>query len=154
MQPTNQPGMNDVTVEDRGKRYLRLSQLPNKESLLRKDACCGFSLLSASRSTTAVLHQPNRLLCRITSHLCLTTDVDDKESKKSRQGKASRRGRCVHWKVIEASIATPLSSISNCLANITKQARSRMGQGPSAEVKQKNEVHMVTRLAESVEERE
>ena len=60
----------------------------------------------------------------------------------------------MHWKVIEASIAIPLSSISNCLANITKQARSRMGQGPSAEVKQKNEVHMVTRLAESVEERE
>ena len=157
MPPTNQPGMNDVTVEDRGKRYLCLSQLPNKESLLRKDSCCGFSLLSASCSTTAVFHQPNRLLCRLTSHHCLTTDFDDKESKKSRQGKASRRGCCVHWKVIEASIAIPLSSISNCLANVTldkKQARSRVGQGPSAEVKQKNEIHIVTRPAESIEERE
>jgi hypothetical protein len=60
-----------------------------------------------------------------------TTDFDDKESKKSRLGKASRRGRCVHWKVIEASIAIPLSSISNGLANVTlnkKQARSRVGQ--------------------------
>jgi hypothetical protein len=47
MQLTNQPGMNDAMVEDPGKRYLRLSQLPNKESLLRKDASCGFSLLSA-----------------------------------------------------------------------------------------------------------
>jgi hypothetical protein len=80
--------MNDVTVEDRGKRYLRLSQLFNKEPLLRKDACCGFSLLNASRSTTAVFHQPNHLLCRLTSHLCLTTDFDDNESKKSSQGKA------------------------------------------------------------------
>src|SRR5271163_430592 len=134
MQPTNQPGVNDVTVEDQGKRHLRLSQLPNKESLLRKDACCRFSLLSASRSPTAVFHQPNRLLCRLTSHLCLTTDFDDddKESKKSRQGKASRRGRCVHWKVIEASIATPLSSISNCLVNVTlnkKQAQISCGTG-------------------------
>jgi hypothetical protein len=37
----------------------------------------------------------------------------------------------VHWKVIEASIAIPLSSISNGLANVTlnkKQARSRVGQ--------------------------
>jgi hypothetical protein len=114
--------------------------------------------LSASRSPTAVFHQPNRLLCRLTSHLCLTTDFDDddKESKKSRQGKASRRGRCVNWKVIEASIAILPSSISNCLANVTldkEQARSRVGQGPSAEVK-RNEIHIVTRPAESIEERE
>jgi hypothetical protein len=156
MQLTSQLGMNDATAEDRGKRYLRLSQLLNKDSLLRKDACCGFSLLSASRSTTAVFHQPNRLLCRLTSHLCLTTDYDDKESEKSRQGRDSRRGRCMHWKVIEASIAIPLSSISDCLANVTLEeaARSRVGQGPSTEVKQKHEIYIVTRPAESIEERE
>jgi hypothetical protein len=132
MQPTNQPGMNDAAVEDRGKRYRQLSQLLNKDSLLRKDACCG-SLLSASRSTTAVFHQPNRLLCRLTSHLCLTTGFDDKESKESRQGKASRRGRCVHWKVIEASIAIPPSSISNCLANVTLEEAGQISCGTGAQ---------------------
>ena len=90
----NEPGMDDVMVEDREKPYRRLSQLLNKESLLKKDTCCGFSLLNGSCSTTAAFHQPNRLLCRLTLHLCLMTDFDHKGSKKPRLGNLELRALC------------------------------------------------------------